>query len=664
MDSVSSNSNKQFIAVVLFLLFIIISITCLIFCDSKTKNNNSNLNKGSNEISNSGVPDIEQSEPVTVIVSNNNNTSNVTVNSNSTSSIIVSNKVSNKGSNNPNTNKNYVPISYFITELSANKIYVGGTAKVGVSIYPSNATNKTVSYSSTNSNVARVSSDGTITGVSAGVCYINIDVNEGGSTQVQIQVFNRNASNVTPVVVSNSNTTSKSNSQSNSTSKSNSNSNPTSKSNSNTTVPVTGVSVSPTTVTITKGYTTTLKATVSPSNATNKSITWSSGNTNVATVTQSGVVTGKSAGTVRITATASNGASSSCTVTVKNPEVKNGWYTENGERVYYENGVKKPKIGNVFDITLYGTTAWTTMYSSSAMYLNLKSASSSSSSVLEVLQPGTKVTIIGDESNGYIQVKVPSGKTGWVVANSLFVNLPDVMPNLVYDIYNAYSSAFITGECESQTSCNSYTSHNIPGVTGQKLYKFSKAYNAKLGRNEFYAPLQYYTAKKLQAALKKAKSINSGYNFIIYDTYRPKGVSKTVSTNLGNLITSNTRVSNAINHYVNGYKYSQSWFINNGGGTDPTKGSMHSAGLALDMGLLLNGKKMATQTNYGVLDVQAVTEYNTTGCNGGRCEGSIQLANIMTSSGFSALRSEWWHFDLRNDSSINGKLKESFDIYN
>ena len=56
------------------------------------------------------------------------------------------------------------------------------------------------------------------------------------------------------------------------------------------------------------GETCTLGVTVSPSNATNKSVTWSSSNTAVATVDCGGTVTGKSVGSVTISATANDGS--------------------------------------------------------------------------------------------------------------------------------------------------------------------------------------------------------------------------------------------------------------------------------------------------------------------------------------------------------------------
>lgn len=79
---------------------------------------------------------------------------------------------------------------------------------------------------------------------------------------------------------------------------------------------VTSVTLNKYTLNLKVGKTGKLSATVLPDSAANKSITWSSSKTDVASVSSSGTVNAKKAGTAVITATATNGKSASCTVTV------------------------------------------------------------------------------------------------------------------------------------------------------------------------------------------------------------------------------------------------------------------------------------------------------------------------------------------------------------
>ena len=83
-------------------------------------------------------------------------------------------------------------------------------------------------------------------------------------------------------------------------------------------IAVTTVSLDKISLTLEVGESYTLVVTVSPNNATDKSITWSSTNSSVATVS-GGKVTAKSEGATTITATAHNGKSVSCIVTVNEP---------------------------------------------------------------------------------------------------------------------------------------------------------------------------------------------------------------------------------------------------------------------------------------------------------------------------------------------------------
>ena len=136
---------------------------------------------------------------------------------------------------------------------------------------PSNATNKAVTWSSRNTSVATVSSDGTVKAVGYGTAVITAKTVNGLTSNCTVTV------------------------------------NP---------IAVTGVSLNKSSLSFTgTGSSQTLTATVSPSNATNKTLTWSSSNTSVATVSN-GVVKAVGFGTATITAKSNNGKTASCSVTV------------------------------------------------------------------------------------------------------------------------------------------------------------------------------------------------------------------------------------------------------------------------------------------------------------------------------------------------------------
>jgi endoglucanase len=154
-------------------------------------------------------------------------------------------------------------------------VSVGATTTLTATVTPSNASNKSVTWTSSNTAVATVSTSGVVTGVSIGSATITVKTVSGGFTATSA------------ITVTNTN------------------------------VAVTGVTVSPTSVSIGQGSTTTLTATVAPSNATNKSVTWTSSNTAIATVSSAGLVTGVTAGSSIITVkTVDGGFTATSTVTV------------------------------------------------------------------------------------------------------------------------------------------------------------------------------------------------------------------------------------------------------------------------------------------------------------------------------------------------------------
>ena len=90
---------------------------------------------------------------------------------------------------------------------------------------------------------------------------------------------------------------------------------------------ITGISLNKTTLSLIQGNSETLNVTVTPSDATNKTVSWSSSNTNVAIVTSNGTVKGISQGMATIKATSQDGGfTATCGVTVKSLESLKGYH--------------------------------------------------------------------------------------------------------------------------------------------------------------------------------------------------------------------------------------------------------------------------------------------------------------------------------------------------
>lgn len=152
----------------------------------------------------------------------------------------------------------------------------GRTVSVKATILPEDATDKTITWTTSNSRVATVS-DGKITAAAAGTATVTAVSVNGKKASVRVTVQN-------PVVA------------------------------------VSSVTLNKAAVTLIKGKSETLTATILPSNATNKTITWTTSNSKAATVS-GGKVTAVAAGTAVITAKSNNGKTVSCKVTVQNPPV-------------------------------------------------------------------------------------------------------------------------------------------------------------------------------------------------------------------------------------------------------------------------------------------------------------------------------------------------------
>lgn len=134
---------------------------------------------------------------------NNNNNDDNKDKSDDDKLIIPDDKDNNKDNepDNDNDNKNDNDFIVHVSEVSLDRtniiVKVGNTKRLVATIYPSNAENKTLIWSSTANNIATVS-NGLVTGVSIGKCMITVSSQDGNKTDTcTVTVINDNT-NKTP----------------------------------------------------------------------------------------------------------------------------------------------------------------------------------------------------------------------------------------------------------------------------------------------------------------------------------------------------------------------------------------------------------------------------------------------------------------------------------
>ena len=187
------------------------------------------------------------------------------------------------------------PATSVTTGISSITINKGTSYTIVASDYtvaPANHTDK-ITWSSLDAGVATVNTAGRITGIAKGTTTIIGTLNDNVKVYIQVTVM----------------------------------------------APATSVTVNKTSVTVNKGKKVTITANVAPSKHTDL-LTWKSSNPSIATVDQNGVITGKAAGSCRVTVTTTSGKMATCTVTVKFPatSVKINTVSASSKTIYVVKG--------------------------------------------------------------------------------------------------------------------------------------------------------------------------------------------------------------------------------------------------------------------------------------------------------------------------------------
>ena len=170
-------------------------------------------------------------------------------------------------------------VKQLATSISLNDtsatIYTGNTLQLNATVLPSTTSNPSVTWTSSNTSIATVSSTGLVTAKSTGDAVITAKTTDGSNLSAMCNLTVKQLA--------------------------------------------TSISLNETTATLYTGNIFQLNATVLPSTTSNPNVIWTSSNTSVAIVSSTGLVTAKSTGDAVITARTTDGSnlSASCSVTVK-----------------------------------------------------------------------------------------------------------------------------------------------------------------------------------------------------------------------------------------------------------------------------------------------------------------------------------------------------------
>ena len=293
-----------------------------------------------------------------------------------------------------------------------------------------------------------------------------------------------------------------------------------------------------------------------------------------------------------------------------------------------------------FELPISGATGY------AGASLHVRRLNDLSSDILQTL-PAGKGFIILIENDDWWYIKLDDESGGWVEHRFCFVNLPDIIPSIVYNITNSYDSIYTS------------SGKAIPNVTYEELYT-AYIYNARYGRYEFIVPVYYSTAKKIHSAQQSA--LADGNTLVLYEAFRPYDVQQTIGREFLSLVSSDADV----NAGVNTGAWSTSSFV--------ATLSNHQRGGAIDVSLgRIDDSVVLTTGDYFYVRVTEYYEYNmqtpmhelsaasvlfksyirlnsfgslrTSDLIDTVTPETLKLMEYCMLAGLTPLASEWWHYD-------------------
>ena len=281
-----------------------------------------------------------------------------------------------------------------------------------------------------------------------------------------------------------------------------------------------------------------------------------------------------------------------------------------------------------------------------SVLMDLKATADAGSETISELEAGTAFEVL-EEVGDWWYVRTAT-ESGWAQHLYCFINLPDVIPSIIYDNTNTYASKFVS------------SGKTIPGITGEALYD-GKAYNMRLGKVSDIVPVLYSMSKKIHLAQQAA--LEEGNTLVIYEGYRPFFAQKLTVDALTTLAAADPEVMAGINTHP----WDTNWFI-------ATSISNHQMGYAIDVTLAkiteqqefvicdytatavtgyteytmpttIHELSMASATFTGPVKSSSPTAWLQANLADTMNEAAILLQRYCTDAGLTPLASEWWHFN-------------------
>lgn len=167
------------------------------------------------------------------------------------------------------TVKGKIDVESVAIDVKSKELYIGDKIKLNATVTPTDATDKTVKWESSDATIADVDSTGTVTAKAKGVATIVVTTNDGDKKDTSTITVKEKEED--------------------------------------TTIKVESISINKTKVDMQIGDTTSLVVTFTPTNATNKNVTWKMADESIATVDRNGIITAVKEGKTTLTVTTEDG---------------------------------------------------------------------------------------------------------------------------------------------------------------------------------------------------------------------------------------------------------------------------------------------------------------------------------------------------------------------